>query len=508
MKKLLIALFLLLSFAGPCLAKDYWVYIRLEDRSGVTQSDDAGRSKAGDVVAILEDTPQYQPSETEKKAYQIIKVSDIDEKTKADLLTPWIEKEPQIVDGKLQDVDVPKAYRKNKIDLDKLGVSKTKGLKSGKINLDKVSPKVKTSDDLVRYEYKRQIYLAYRPVQKFFDYWVKPAFASTVVSTINKTDENYNTLTLWEDDKDGDLVTATTIQEADCYDDDGTLDDKFTIDGSTTSTSYYMDITAPEGERHPGKMPSGSAGGGFKLANTTTAGNTITVSDHNVRISWIAIAPNAGRAISEGVNYLTAIYLHHLVIYAPGAVYGIFMTNPRNSYYIYDNIVYGNGTATGVGIGKFDGNDASTYLYIYNNTVDNFANNYEFNAATGTKDFSNNVSSTALTKDIINANYLESGTNNICSAAVENSSCTTAPLANGIDSSTSYTSYFLDYANKDFHIKNASSILYNGGSALAAAYETDIDNDARPTYTSWDVGADEYTGSLITTTTKVMVIEE
>lgn len=66
MKKLLFTLFLLF-FATNCWAADYWVYIRTYDRSGVTTSDDAGRSKRGDIIAILPDTPQFIPTEKEKK---------------------------------------------------------------------------------------------------------------------------------------------------------------------------------------------------------------------------------------------------------------------------------------------------------------------------------------------------------------------------------------------------------------------------------------------------------
>jgi len=73
-------------------AQDYWVYVRLEDRSGVTTADDAGRSKAGDVVAVLPVTDQFIPSETEKKEWMIYKTA-LTETQVNEMLTPWIETE-------------------------------------------------------------------------------------------------------------------------------------------------------------------------------------------------------------------------------------------------------------------------------------------------------------------------------------------------------------------------------------------------------------------------------
>ncbi len=47
--------------------KDYWVYVCLEDKSGVTQEDDAGRSKAGDVVAVLPVTKHLSQARQKKR---------------------------------------------------------------------------------------------------------------------------------------------------------------------------------------------------------------------------------------------------------------------------------------------------------------------------------------------------------------------------------------------------------------------------------------------------------
>ena len=51
--------------------------------------------------------------------------------------------------------------------------------------------------------------------------------------------EHYNTLTLWEADTDNNLVLLDVIEVARCYDDDGVLDDYFTVAGATTDATRY-----------------------------------------------------------------------------------------------------------------------------------------------------------------------------------------------------------------------------------------------------------------------------
>ena len=46
----------------------------------------------------------------------------------------------------------------------------------------------------------------------------------------------------------------TPICTASCYDDDGVLPDNVFVSGATTDSTHYRKITAPEGERHNGKI--------------------------------------------------------------------------------------------------------------------------------------------------------------------------------------------------------------------------------------------------------------
>lgn len=56
------------------------------------------------------------------------------------------------------------------------------------------------------------------------------------------------------------------------------------------------------------------------------------------------------------------------------------------------------------------------------------------------------------------------------------------------DNSTDWNTLFVDYSNKNFHILNTDSALYNVGSDLSSYFTNDIDNATRSTF---DIGADE-----------------
>lgn len=68
---------------------------------------------------------------------------------------------------------------------------------------------------------------------------------------------DYDALTDWEQFTDVDLVTATTSEVLECYADSASYDDRVTVSGATTSTSYFRIIRAADGEAHGGDPASG-----------------------------------------------------------------------------------------------------------------------------------------------------------------------------------------------------------------------------------------------------------
>ena len=89
--------------------QDYWVYVRLEDRSGVTAEDDIGRSKRGDIVGIVKADGTNIPSTIAKDEWLIYKAS-LTKAQKHAMIEPMIEEDGIDYDGNIKYKTI--AYRK------------------------------------------------------------------------------------------------------------------------------------------------------------------------------------------------------------------------------------------------------------------------------------------------------------------------------------------------------------------------------------------------------------
>lgn len=493
-KLILVVVMLFLASSSPCIAKeivkDYWVYVRLEDRSGVTAKDDVGRSKRGDVVAVLPVNAQHLPSKTEKNEWLIYKTSlTVDERNK--LLEGWQEEKDGIITAK--------AYRRNTLDIGALGVVEKRGLVAEKI-IDKTITSVKTVADLSRYERKRYLHLVIRPFIKWYSdavrYLVKPvwAFATTTcadndtedreqICTVNKTGEDYNTIILWEDAKDTDLVTDKQIRTCHVYDDQGDLQSNvIEVTGATTSSTYFMKITAPEGERHDGTVSSGA-----KLQyDPAVANNILAIGITYSVIEWLILEPKQG---GNGVNTGTGshIIVRNNIVFnsnATGSSIGLKLGFNNGEYKVYNNIIYD--MDTGIhGLG-----DYQTH-YVYNNTIQNCDTGIY--AQYGTWVIKNTAVQDASTAGYTGSAFGSASTNNL-------SSDTTTPEYN-----TYYDSKTLVFANKagnDFHLASNDSDAIDLGADLGTGDEVEIDIDGRDRDAesdTWDIGADEYVSAAADT---------
>jgi hypothetical protein len=74
------------------------------------------------------------------------------------------------------------------------------------------------------------------------------------------------------------------------------------------------------------------------------------------------------------------------------------------------------------------------------------------------------------------------------------SSDTSAPGTTVATNQTSYSTYFTDHTNGDFHLKDTGNNLWSiSGNDLSGTFTDDIDGDTR---SNWDVGADEYISAV------------
>jgi len=546
MKKLLI-LFLFLLMASPCLGADHWVYVRLEDRSGVTQSDDAGRSKRGDVVAVLPVNNQNIPTQREKEEYMIVKVSNLAQEKIDTMLEPDLT-EISGPDG----VDyVAKATRKNKMNFENLGISVKKGASVSVVNQVKIKMSKKTALDFISYEMKRQFYAGvYRPLKLVHNRIVGPAYAETV-STINKSGEDYNTLALWEDAVDGDLVSETRQETAEIYDDEGALSvSGTTINGSTTNATYYMKVTAPVGERHDGTLSDGSSGNGALLTRSSNA--ILVVSDPYTVIEWVQIS-NTGANSSDypfynsagGTVYVNNCIIHtnraqirgynnsgqqffNTIIYRDGANTNsetlVYMTN----WHLAQNCtIIGNAYTGSLWYAKenngnyhnviFD-NSASGGLAIHNETNDADSESMitsDLTAYFGTS-ISTGTSTSTTTDKLVDSGATFESDGVAINQIVRNTTDSTTTYVTAIDSETQLSvdddlfasgeayevktsfSVVLTYesaASDNYHLASGDTEAIDTGADLGTTSNVNIDIDGRDRDSegdTWDIGADEY----------------
>jgi len=565
MKKFLLIFFLLLPFTAK--ADDFWVFIRTYNRYGVTAEDDIGRSKAGDIVNITRVVEGHLPTRKEQEEYAIVRVN----KAPAGLPNYRNKWQEVIEYSEVGDpVYKSKAYRRYKLDLSQYPLNVGLGNPVVNYNTIKNYIKKKTQNDLDSYVWGQRLYAWTRPFRQLAAIWNRQntAYAASDVSKIcaigdNCTDEDYNTLTAWEDAKDGDLVTATTTIVAECYDDDGVLDDRVTVDGSTTSADYYIKITAPVGERHDGTDT------GFTISPSSD-GSVITISDNFVIVEYMNITGFSGAYVNAiyGSTDIIGSHIRNNIIHDDEASwnYGSAIEvacSDGAGYKVYNNICYNLSESKWRGAISSYRTTGSPENYIYNNTVYD-TSGYSFYAENGdeTSIWTNNLgegyfsvgtastsSGQNISEDTTGSNMdwggtwsagtttsttsnklVDSGATFITDGVlvgswVKNTTDTSFAYVTAVDSEIqlslsgdimtseeAYTIYknmyrvptFVNEAGDDFHLDSTDTAARGSGKNLSGIFTTDIDGDTR---SAWDIGADEYVSAEPPAARRIMLIQ-
>jgi len=483
--------------ASAGLAEDYWMYVRTYDRPTVdsAQVSDGtyGRSKKGDIISFLPVTHQFTPTEIEKKNYAIVKIDNITKKDIDKYTEAWEEKDGIYPDGSLRIKKI--ANRLYSLDIDTLNIKV--GLSPTTLDFTtilKPSISQKTESHLISYRwgYRKYAYID-KPLKIVRNFFIRPAYAAETVSDINGGTEAYNTLTLWEDDKDGDLAGDTRNETASCYDDDGDLTDQFTINDSTTDATYYMKVTSPSAERHDGTDT------GWTLVHPDLANNThiIVNLDNYTVLEWLNITNFDGSgnyqrvgAINSAAPYPTIrnIIIHDSNDFALEEHSGIVVSNynaPNNAK-IYNIIIYGLQ-------GDFDApaaieqNDfANRNDFIYNNTAyNNEAVGFHIHDST----CKNNIGIGNKDGDFV----FDAEATNDYNASGDASADGANSLNSGSGASAPTTADFVSVTggSENLHL-DSGAVEIDVADDLGSPYDYDIDGDFRDTYTPWDMGADEY----------------
>jgi len=250
------------------------------------------------------------------------------------------------------------------------------------------------------------------------------------------------------------------------------------VNGFTTSSSYYVDISMDSSVRHAGYYDSTKG----KLEVNDAWNPALTVTSNYTRLTGFQIG-NTSEGGDRGALRVDGSYciIRDCIGY-DGFEFCFWIWGGSDNYVI--NCIATGSTKIGF---------AQVYSYraIFINCVA---------VHNGTRGFS---LEDALDFTAINCYAGGNGTVDFYRSAQNNGEIITCFSADGSESttvvalSTTSGAYFSNVTagSENLHITSTSSGLYHTGTNEYSVFTTDIDGDARPASTAWCVGIDEYSGS-------------
>jgi len=293
---------------------------------------------------------------------------------------------------------------------------------------------------------------------------------------------DYTSLSAWEAAQDiasdgynsGDIVIADCLRTT-------SAKDATVLSITGWKAGVIPQIIVNESYRHEGKyadtrledgnyvyiLAASSASPGVFFGNAGIVCDGLII-DHSRGLGGIALSVSQSCAIQNNI------------IRANNSASTILLSASNSGITVnaYNNIFIGNGVSNGYGYS--DGSSTGAYLNLYNCTVCSCDTGINSNKSRVT---AKNVIVSDSDTACFAGTFVSGTDNNVSSDA-------TAPGTTVATSKTNYSTYFVDYANGDFHLKNTGYALFGVyGVDLSGTFTTDIDGDIR---SAWDVGADEY----------------
>ena len=279
---------------------------------------------------------------------------------------------------------------------------------------------------------------------------------------------DYTVLATWEAATDIDLVTATQSEVLECYDDAATFNDRISMAGATTNTSYYR-IIRPAGTIGTGNWEGhdGTPNNGFHLNYTVGSLTVLDVGEQYSGFQDLIVTltnPNAANTIAVvadgGDNLLVGII-------------GVNMTSANNTargIRLETNAIAVNCIVINCDTWGFEFNSGNSYFYNCN-ANDNGGTGFIDGGGTGI--LKNCLGDGSGNEDFDSGGAYSSTNNNASGDA-------NAP---GTSARINQTFTFVNAGNNDYHLASNDAGAKTFGADLSAdgtfAFDDDIDGETR-----------------------------
>lgn len=315
---------------------------------------------------------------------------------------------------------------------------------------------------------------------------------TTIVDPGNEQSEwstDYTSLSAWEAGEQG-LYSSGDSAIADCRRSTSTKDTAV-VDFASWTSGVISKLIVHADYRHEGKWADTRSSDSNYIYTLETNGTCLRIAEQTseVHIDGFLLDKTGTADYSVGIHHYGSGVIENCIIRKTGTAAnqcsGILLAFGTLTKTVKNTIIYGFSGGTGFrGINASQGSFNISNVTIYGCYYGVYQSFQQFKL----------INSAILNcTDCSNLSF-----NNFVSGSDYNVTSDDVALgANAATEQTSYTDYFVDPSNGDFHLKNTSENLWGlAGTDLSGTFTTDIDGTTR---SAWDIGADEYEASGATT---------
>lgn len=311
---------------------------------------------------------------------------------------------------------------------------------------------------------------------------LREAATKTRTRMVKSSGGHHTSLSSWESGQQADLTTEQEIRQAECWDFSDTT--SVTIDGWTTSSTYYIRIYTPSDERH-----DGTTGTGYRL--NAAANPTLMIREDWTRIEGIEVISSVGGSntcimVETSGSSVEVLISHCLVRSAVFGIMSSFFLSGSCTIKCRNTIVY---NCSSVGAW---GNASAVTHYWHNVTV--------CDCGTGGSPSGAFVrsSGTYVAQNCVAQNpndALGGGSSHFSGTMTQSYNVSGDATASGTGSRTNKTVTFAAAGTDDFRLSASDAEAKDLGTDLSGDANLPVTDDivgtSRPQGSAFDMGASE-----------------